>query len=119
MEERIRWVKHKGKQILSLDYTGLRDKEFIDFIKKAADYIINLKRHNLLILVNINDTVIGRTAITAFKNNTKAAQPCIKKTAALGIAGVNKFLLQVINRFSGLGVIPFDTLEEAKDWLIE
>ena len=36
MEERIRFVEYKGKQILLEDFTGIKDEdEFIDLIKKG------------------------------------------------------------------------------------
>ena len=31
---------------------------------------------------------------------------------------MRKHLLGVINKFTGLGARPFDTIEEAKDWLV-
>ena len=42
-----------------------------------------------------------------------------KKTAAIGITGIQNILLQAYNAFSKDKIVPFATEQEAKDWLIK
>jgi hypothetical protein len=55
----------------------------------------------------------------AFNRAAIRLKPYFKASAVVGVKGGKKFLLDVFNRFSGLGVRPFDDIEEAKNWLAE
>jgi hypothetical protein len=37
----------------------------------------------------------------------------------IGISGVRKAMLDIVVKVSGLAVSPFDTLDEAKAWLVK
>lgn len=41
------------------------------------------------------------------------------KTAVLGITGVKKILLNVVNKLTNVNAKPFSNIEDAKDYLIE
>ena len=53
------------------------------------------------------------------KKNAAIAKPFTKKTAVIGVTKTQEVILTVVNMFSGLGVKPFNNIDEAKDWLIE
>jgi hypothetical protein len=42
----------------------------------------------------------------------------VHKTAILGITGARRALLDIVVRFSGMQVVPFDDVQKAKDWLV-
>lgn len=124
--ERVIWQKHKNKEILLGDYSNITSQEeYIKIIRQATTKSIkDIKTryenpdHAVLMLIDIRDSIIGTETLSVFKENAKKIKPYIKKVAVLGIHGVRKILLESIVWFSGLDAKPFDSLEEAKDWLV-
>ena len=57
--------------------------------------------------------------VDALKKNAIIAKPYAKKTAVIGVTKTQDVILTVVNMFSGFGIKPFNTVKEAKDWLIE
>ena len=59
-----------------------------------------------------------KLTVDALKKNATIAKPYTKKTAVIGVTKTQEVILTVVNMFSGLGVKPFNNIDEAKDWLI-
>lgn len=124
--ERVVWQKHKNKEILLGDYSNITNQEeYIKIIRQAtAKSVKEIKTryenpdHAVLMLIDIRDSIIGTETLSVFKENAKKIKPYIKKVAVLGIHGVRKILLESVVWFSGLDAKPFDSQEEAKDWLV-
>lgn len=124
--ERVVWQKHKNKEILLGDYSNIKSQEeYVKIIRQAAAKSIKEIKtryenpdHAVLMLIDIRDSIIGTETLSIFKENAKKIKPYIKKVAVLGVNGVRKILLESIVWFSGLKAKPFDSPEEAKDWLV-
>jgi hypothetical protein len=122
-KERVNWITHKGKQILYIDYTGLKTPKDTDIILKtieAAKKIVENSQENLLFLSNATD---ASTNIEVMNELKQFAAYCkqkdiVKKECIIGIAGLKKVLLNAVNTFAKSSLKTFETLEEAKDWLI-
>ena len=121
MSERVKWIEHKGKKIIHLDYTNLnsRDKESFYLVLDEANEFIMSAGNDLLILVDIRDSFGDSEISKRMKVDGKMEKPYIHKEAVVGITGVKKVLLKGINLFTNIGITPFETIEEAKDWLVE
>ncbi len=121
MSDRVKWIEHKGKQIIFLDYTKLnpRDGEsFIDVLDEAKEFVL-AAGNNLLVLVDIRNSYGDSKITKRLKQDGKLEKPQIKKEAVVGISGAKEILLKGINLFSNIGITPFKDLEEAKDWLVK
>lgn len=124
--ERVIWQTYKKKEILLGDYSYITSQdEYVKVIRQAtAKSIKEIKTrfenpdHAVLMLIDIRNSIIGTETLSVFKENAKKIRPFIKKVAVLGIQGVRKILLESVVWFSGLDAKPFDSLEEAKDWLV-
>ena len=123
INERAEWIFYNGTRIIFLDYRGLRDKEYVDEIKRTERDLLDIGKkegkRSLLLLVDINDTVISPDVVTAFKNVASVVEPYSLATAVLGIYGVRKMLLDIVRKFSNMIIRGFDTEQEAKGWLVE
>ena len=119
MADRIRWIEHKGKSILFLDYSDLHGDEYIKTIKETEDFIINLGNYDLLVLNDITNSYADKFSYEAGKETAEKIKPYVRKDAIVGLTTVKETLLKVIGMFSDLVIKPFDTIEEAKDWLVE
>jgi len=118
---RIRWIEHKEKQILYIDYSNfLNTDETIKTILEVNDFIKRLGKYELLLLVDVRKSNADEKIIVeALKNSALIIKPYIKKAAVVGVTTMQQIILTVVNVFSGLGIKPIDTIDEAKDWIIK
>ncbi len=117
-KSRMIWVNHKGTDILYEDYTNLRGVEIAELVPAITQITIKEDYTNILLLLNLNNSFANKDALDAFGASGKISKDRLTKTAVLGITGVKKILLNVVNRIANLGAKAFNTEEEAKDWLI-
>ncbi len=115
----IEWIAHKGKKILYIKYSGLTDPEQLEQIRQATQILVDTKATDNLTLSDVIDTHVTQDFVDLAKVQGKISAPHVKKAAIIGIFGVRKFILQAVNKISGNIRVPFSTMEEAKDWLVE
>lgn len=76
-------------------------------------------RRDLLELVDVTGSYAEPESIILLSDSAKATTPYLKKSAIVGVAGVKKVLLNFIKKISGMNIEPKESLEEAKEWLVE
>ena len=116
----IKYITHKGKQILYIDYTKCTTVEetlaVLELVK--VEY---LKSNELLLTLNNFTGAYGSSeymkkanqyAKEIFNNRTA-------KNAAIGITGIKKILLYGYNAIVKDKIMAFDTEKEALDYLAE
>jgi ribosomal protein S21 len=114
------WIEYKGREILYVDYSGLHDEELANATFEVNNFLKKLGKDEILILVDVrNSYAYEKLTVEAFKKNATIAKQYTKKTAIIGVTKTQEVILTVVNMFSGLGIKPFNNVEEAKDWLIE
>jgi len=110
-------INYKGKEILYVDYQGLKTEEVINMMVEATEFALKENRP-LLRLSNMTDVYAVKGVVDTGKECGKRTKHLTIKRAAIGITGAKKVLLNAFNRFTGNNARAFDKLEEAKDWLI-
>jgi len=117
---RIRWIKHKEKQILYVDYSNISTTdELLDAIQDVNNFIKKLREYNIIMLVDVRNSIANeKITVDALKNNASIVKPYVKKAAVVGVTKTQEIILTVVNMFSNLGLKPFDIIDDAKDWLI-
>ena len=118
---RIRWIEHKEKLILYINYSNfLTSDETIKTILEVNEFIKKLGEYELLMLVDVRNSYADeKIIIDALKNNATIVKPYVKKAAVVGVTTTQEVILTIVNMFSSLGIKPFDTIDDAKDWLID
>ena len=120
MEERIRFVEYKGKQILLEDFTNVKkEDEFIALIEKAQQAVHSRPPKSVLVLVDLTNarftTRISQVSKTAAEGNT----PYVKASILVGVGGLMEIMMKAISGFSHREFMSVDTREEAMEWLIK
>ncbi len=116
---RISWKTYKGKQILYVDYSGLKTDEMIKLLHDSCD-VLNTSSGGVLLLTNFENT----TATTEYMNEVKHLGKDVitvkaAKTALLGIVGVKSVLVQGYAFFTGeKNLKTFSTEQDAMEWLV-
>jgi hypothetical protein len=116
-------IKHKKKEIYFIDYSGIRtSREFLNTIKQTGAFREKVKamgKKDLLILVNITGSYLNIEILDELKKAGRIIKEITRKEAIVGITGYKKILLQIVQTFTNLRFNVFNTLEDAKNWLVE
>jgi hypothetical protein len=115
----IDWITHKGKMILYINYAGLAPEEELEQIRKATQTLVDTNNNSNLTLTDMRNALLNRNFVELAKEQGRISRHYTKKAAILGVDGIRKILLKAVNSFSGNPRVPFATMEEAKDWLVE
>lgn len=114
------WLVHEGTRIQYADYSGFHaDLEGLRAeVEFASEQTLREQVDSVLSLVNITDTSGTPEIVDYLKNAAVRTKPYIRKMAVVGVPGYKKILLRAVITFTGQDIKPFDSLEEAKDWLV-
>ncbi len=115
---RMTWEDYKGKEILIDDYSGLRATEMAELIPAITHLTFETGKKDILLIVDVSNAFANKEAVAQFGESGNISKHLLTKTAVLGISGVKKILLNVVNRLTSLDAKPFDSAEEAKEYLI-
>ncbi len=116
--EKLAFITHKGKKIFYSDYSGLGGEEMLDLLKTEYEFRKSHGEEIKYILINTSDANITRPCLAQIKENMTIDLPNLIKASIIGITGVKKALLATANRFGAVSIKPFNTAEDAKEWLI-
>ena len=117
--KRLRLIKHRGREILFLDFSSCSPDEVFEVIE-MAEKIIRVQKHNtVLTLSDVTDTRYNRSVIHALKEFVNGNKTFVRAGAVIGIDGLKKIVYDAVIKFSGRNLPAFDDVEKAKDWLAE
>jgi hypothetical protein len=116
-----RWFEHRGKRIFLTDYSnfGADTSALGAEIEAAEEATFAQPENSMLVIVDIRDTIASKGAMQLFKVSAARTKPHVRKAAIVGITGYKKVLIEVVSIFSGRSFVPFTSLEEAMDWIVE
>lgn len=116
-------IQYKEKEIYFIDYSNIKtSEEFLKTIKETGAFREKVKalgKKDLLILVDITGSYLNIELLDELKKAGRIIKEITMKEAIIGITGYKKILLQIIQTFTNLHFKVFNTIQEAKDWLIE
>ena len=116
---RMKWITYKGKEILIDDYSNIMPEQFPPLIKKITSLTFKSGKKDILLVVDVTGAYANKEAVSAFNESGKKSKVLLKKTAVIGITGVKKIFLNIVNKFTELNAKAFSTTEEAKEWLVK
>lgn len=113
------YITHKSKEILFIDYSGCETKEEVFKILEESTGIIAQHAGGALVLVNFEGLSGSREIMQKVKEMSGKVDHKVAKRAVLGVTGLKKILLQGFNRVAKTKAVPFDTKDQALDFLIK
>jgi len=119
MADRVNWIEHKEKKILFADYKDIELDEIEGVLKKLQVEYEGHAPHSVLDMTDVTNANYDRRTWKIFQEYGKLAEPYIKASAVIGITKPQKIMLKAYQVVTRQKVKAFDTLEEAKDWLVE
>ncbi len=115
----VRYIQYKGKTILYCDFRNQIGDEGITTLDEEAKAMETWTQKGRVLSDFHNSK--GSTAFMshAKKLGKEVFAPNTHKAAAIGLSGIQMVLLQAYNTFSSDKLVPFNSEEEAKEWLIK
>ncbi len=124
MMDRVTWIEHKGKNILYIDYSGLNAKKDRELLLKIIEELKNQafsKPTKSLFLSNVTDAYTDSFILSKLKDVAKFCTDnnLVEKECVVGLGGLKKTFIKIVNAFAQSKLVMFESVEEAKDWLVE
>jgi hypothetical protein len=119
MDERIRFIEHKGNDILLLDFSWVTASQMIPLLDQVKDTIGQEDPKSVLVLANFKGAEIDHVVAMKIKEVLALDRPFVKKAAWIGSEHIPHALMENFHFFSQRETVIFKTAEEAMEWLIE
>ena len=117
MEERIRFIEHKSKRILSVDCSRATAGEMIALLDQVREAIAKNPPNSVLVLANCEAAEIDHNVAMKIKEVMTLDRPFVKKAAWIGAEHIPHALMENFHFFSQRETVTFKTKEDALDWL--
>jgi hypothetical protein len=114
---RIRFITHKGRQILHINFSNCSPQEMLDHMRQAQRLIASQPQSSVLTLTDVTNAHYNRQVSAALKEYTNANKPFVKAAAIVGVSGLKEVVLNAIIFFTRRSFSLFASIEEAKEWL--
>ncbi len=118
MEDRIRCIEHKGRQILLVDMSHCTAREVEKIALLVPSYVTVEPPGSVLLLADFTGAEFDRVAIERLKESAVFDRPHLKRSAWVGIDRLPHVFYEHIKTFSQRDLPAFKTREEAMDWLV-
>lgn len=116
----VRFITYKARRIVLMDMTGLRDiEEGVQVIEETTQIIKRQEKKSVLLLTDVTNAHYNTQAAKVLKKFSVEITPYVIASAAVGVTGIKKIILQSMMRLSGREIKIFPDRDSAKDWLIE
>lgn len=119
MKDRIRFIEHKGKQILLVDMSHCTPRDVEKIALLVPTYVTTEPRGSVLLLADFTGAEFDRIAIERLKESAVFDRPHLKRSAWVGIEGLPHIFYEHIKNFSQRDLPSFKTREEAMEWLVK
>jgi hypothetical protein len=115
-----KWITHKGRKIYFADYSNFtgRYEDLKAEIGGVTTAITGEPKNSVPLLVDVRDTPGTPENVDLLKASAVACKPHVPKTGVVGVTGYRRMIMRTISKLSGMPLMAFDTIDEAKDWLV-
>ena len=118
MEERIRFITHRGKQVLVVDISNCTSEQVTTLAQLVPAQIAAEPRGSVLLLADFTGSKVDKAAVESLKQATVYDRPHLKRSAWVGTEALPKIFYENLKAFSQRDLPTFKTREEALDWLV-
>jgi hypothetical protein len=117
--DRIRFIPHKGKQILVVDLSHCRAAEVEEVLRKVPDVVTVQPLRSVLILTDFTGASLNAEALRVMKEAAVFDKPYVKKTAWIGAEDITREYTKTLSSYSLRDFPTFKSRDEALAWLVQ
>src|SRR5258708_18227300 len=118
MEERIRFITHRDKQVLVVDISNCTPEQVTKLAQLVPAQIAAEPRGSVLLLADFTGSKFDKAAVESLKQATVYDRPHLKRSAWVGTEALPKVFYENLKAFSQRDLPTFKTRGEALDWLV-
>jgi hypothetical protein len=118
LEERLRFIKHKGLAIYSIDLTHCNAKELLVLLDLIRADIAGHAPGSVLTFVDVTGAEVDKQVATRIKEVLVLDRPYVKRSAWVGTESLPHVFYEHFKSFSQRELPSFRTREEALEWLV-
>jgi hypothetical protein len=112
-------VEHRGQRILLIDFTGMTDPAVVlEAVAEVRALVAAQPPASLLTLTDVTGSTFEPATVDAVKQLARDDQPYVRAAAVVGVTGLARIVMSVVTLYTGRTFGTFDTVDEAKDWLV-
>jgi hypothetical protein len=111
--ERVYFTEYKGKKFLYIDMSKCSAEEMLAVIANAGEIIGNQPEKSVFSLTDVTDAWFDPDVTDAMKEFLFGNKPYVVAAAVVGVTGSK------IMKILGRKLVLFDTIEQAKEWLVD
>ncbi|MGA8617256.1 MAG: hypothetical protein WB660_01875 [Candidatus Sulfotelmatobacter sp.] len=118
LDQRLRFIKHKGHVIYAADCANCTAKELLFLLDLVRAEVARHAPGSLLILADFTGAQFDKTVATRMKEVLVLDRPFVKRSAWVGTESLPHVFYEHFKNFSQRDFPVFKTREEAMDWLV-
>ncbi len=118
IEQRLRFIKHKGHVIYSVDLAHCAAKELLVLIDQVRAEVARHAPGSLLILADFTGVQMDKKVATRMKEVLVLDRPFVKRSAWVGADSLPQVFYEHFKNFSQRDFPAFKTRDEALEWLV-
>jgi hypothetical protein len=119
LEDRLRFIKHKGHAIYLIDFTNCSAKELLLLLEQVRADIARHEPGSVLTLADFTGAQIDKNVATRVKEILVLDRPYVKRSAWVGTESLPHVFYEHFKSFSQRELPLFKTRGEAMDWLVQ
>jgi hypothetical protein len=119
MDERLRFIKHKGHAIYLIDFTNCAEKELLVLLDLIRSDIARHAPGSLLVLTDFTGAEVDKKVATRIKEVLVLDKPYVKRSAWVGTESLPQVFYEHFKNFSQRELPVFKSREEALEWLVQ
>ena len=119
VKKRLRFLKHKGREIFLIDFSHCQGKDMLLLLDQVRADVARHEPGTVLTLADFSGATVDKEVATKIKEVLTLDRPYVKKSAWVGTESVPHVFFEHFKSFSRRDFPTFETREEAMDWLVE
>jgi hypothetical protein len=117
MHSRVRFIRHKGVDILHIDWSRATPEEMLEVMAEVKRVMAMQPAGTVRTLTTVQDARINRAVTDALKDYVAHNKPYVRAGAVVGLNDLKMIAFNFVNRVTGRSLRAMDSVDAAKDWL--
>jgi hypothetical protein len=118
MSNRVSFLRHKGVEILWINWSGATADEILQAIEDAKRMIASRPETSVRTFTDVSNARIERRVTTVLKDYVAHNKPYVLAGAVIGLNDLKTVVFNFVNRATGRSLRAMSSMDEAKDWLV-
>jgi hypothetical protein len=118
LHRRGHFIEYRGTRIMLIDASQLKTPEDIQSLIDHIEPLLQAEpKASVRLALDVTGLRFDRQSVIAIKRVFREAQPWIRASCMIGVSGLQRVLLSILNQVARRERPLFDTVDAAKDWL--